>query len=35
LKTGNSGQVFVADKHGKIISALISTGVATAEEAKR
>ena len=35
LKTGDSGQVFVADKHGKIISALISTGVATAEEAKR
>ena len=34
LKTGDSGQVFVADKHGQIISALISTGVATAEEAK-
>ena len=28
LKTGDSGQVFVADKHGKIISALISMGIA-------
>lgn len=31
LKTGDSGQVFVADKHGEIISALIPTGVVTAE----
>ena len=34
LKTGDSGQVFVADKPGKIISALISMSIA-AEEAKR
>ena len=27
LKTGDSGQVFVADKHGGIVSALIATGV--------
>ena len=34
LKTGDSGQVFVADKHGQIISALISMSIA-AEEANR
>ena len=31
----NSGSLAILNKHGKIISALISTGVATAEEAKR
>jgi len=31
LKTDDSGQVFVADKQGEIISALISTGVVTAK----
>ena len=35
LKASDSGQVFVTDKHGEIISALVPTGVATAEEAKR
>ena len=35
LKASDSGQVFVTDKQGEIISALVPTGVATAEEAKR
>ena len=35
LKASDSGQVFVTDKHGEIISALVPTGIATAEEAKR